>query len=283
MISTRGGDLYVRSWGAPDGQAVVMIHGTTSHLGEFEVSLGPTLERRYRLLAYDRPGMGRSTRRAADAEKLAVQAEAAADVMRAEGLSRAVIVGHSYGGAVALRLALDHPELVSGLVLLAPATHAFGGAPVFVQLQATPVLGQAIALAGWPIAGAFARASLDQRAFAPKHPPENYFERAEVALALRPGALYASAQDYAAMDAELAAQAPRYGELKLPIAVIVGAEDHIIPHREGAPRDLHPFALSRVDVLPGVGHMPQHADPDLVARDIDWVLTQAAPKPAPTP
>lgn len=278
MTQADGGDIYVKDWGKQDGPALLFIHGTTAHLGEFDVSLSATLADQYHMIAYDRPGMGRSTHRPAGSQTLAVQAETAADVIRAHaGGKKVIVVGHSYGGAVALRVAMDHPELVQGLVLLAPASHPWGGgAPGFYRIQAAPVIGEILTTLSWPISGGAARQSLKSRAFAPQPVPEGYFEKAEVKLALRPAAVRASAADFAALPAELEAQAPRYNELKLPIAIIAGEEDHIAPIARMVEKDRPAFANAKVTLLPGVGHMPQHAKPDLVESDIAWVLREAA-------
>src|SRR5579871_4687803 len=83
VVKTQGGKTFVREWGSPAGPPILMIHGTTSNLEDFDYALGSQLGPHYRLIAYDRPGMGRSTDRPAHAETLKVQAETAADVIRA--------------------------------------------------------------------------------------------------------------------------------------------------------------------------------------------------------
>lgn len=276
VVKTAGGETYMRQWGSPTGPPVLMIHGTTSHLEDFDVSLGAQLGPRYHLIAYDRPGMGRSTHRPPHAETLKLQAETAADVIRAAHPGRKVVViGHSYGGAVALRLALDHPELVSGLVLLAPASHPWGsGAPWFYSAETAPILGEIVTTAAWPISGALARNSLKTRAFAPKPVPPDYFEKADVKLALRPAAVRATAADFEALPSELKAQAPRYGELTLPIALIQGEDDHVVP--VGLIKAKADFSHEHLVFIPGAGHMVQHAAPEIVEREIGWVLSEAS-------
>jgi pimeloyl-ACP methyl ester carboxylesterase len=279
MIETPGGSIHVRSWGDPSGPPVLMIHGSTSHLEEFEVSLGPQLADDYRLVAYDRPGMGRSTGRPSDAADLDVQAATAAEVIRTLGLSKPVVVGHSYGGAVALRLALDHPDLVSGLVLLAPASHPWdGGAPFFFTIQAAPVIGEIVSTLAWPLSSTLARNSLADRAFSPQPVPEAYFEEADVALAMRPSQVRASARDFTALLPGLREQAPRYRELTLPVSVIAGRQDRIAPIAENIDPDNPAFSNQSVVLLDGVGHMPQHARPDIVEREIEWALAGGGPK-----
>lgn len=276
-IATTGGDIYAKTWGNPDGPDILMIHGSTSHLEEFVASLGPTLGGAYHLTAYDRPGMGRSTGRPSDAADLAVQAETAAEVIRASGLKKPVVVGHSYGGAVALRLALEHPDLVSGLVLLAPASHPWdGGTPFFFSLQATPVVGEIVSTLSWPLNDSFARNSLANRVFDPQPVPEGYFDAADVSLAMRPSQVRASSKDFASLLDGLRKQAPRYSEITMPVSVLAGRHDRIAPIAENADPDNPAFSNQHLIIVENAGHMPHHARPDLVEQEIRWVLTETA-------
>jgi pimeloyl-ACP methyl ester carboxylesterase len=102
------------------GPPVVLVHGSVSDYREWSKQMAP-LARHYRVIAYSRryhwpnPPPGRD----ADAS-LERQADDLAAIMKALGITPAHIVGHSYGGAVALNLALRHPELVRTLVLSEP-------------------------------------------------------------------------------------------------------------------------------------------------------------------
>ncbi|MEL7232282.1 MAG: alpha/beta fold hydrolase, partial [Pseudomonadota bacterium] len=119
LIPVNGADVHVMRAG-DEGPVVLMIHGASANAYEFTYTLAPRLSDSHRVLMADRPGHGYSER-PDDAETLGVQAAQMAGVLEALSPGKqAVIVGHSFGGAVALRLALDHPEKVKGLVLLAP-------------------------------------------------------------------------------------------------------------------------------------------------------------------
>lgn len=276
-IASLGGDIYARTWGSSAGPDVLMIHGSTSHLEEFTVSLGPTLADDFHLAAYDRPGMGRSTKRPSSAADLAVQAETAAAVIRAAGLTKPVVVAHSYGGAVALRLALDHPDLISGLVLLAPASHPWdGGTPFFFSIQATPVVGEIVSTLSWPLNNSFARNSLANRVFDPQPVPEGYFDAADVSLAMRPAQVRASSKDFASLLDGLREQAPRYGEITMPVSVIAGRHDRIAPIAEKADPEKPAFSNQHLIIVENAGHMPHHVRPDLVEQEIRWVLQETA-------
>lgn len=279
MIAAGGIDVHVRHWGpeagSGDGPDVLLIHGASSNMGEFEASLVPLLSQTYSLTAYDRPGMGRTADRPQGADTLAVQAGIAAAVAEAEGLDRPVVVAHSYGGAVALRLALDRPELISGLVLLGPVSHPWpGGVAWHYHAAANPLTGPVFNnLVVQALGESPARSGLEG-AFAPRPVPEGYFEAARVGLALLPRALRANAEDVLALEGEVTAQAPRYGRIALPVAILAGDQDGVVS------TDIHARALdreiptTRLTVLEGVGHMPQHARPDLVEEMIGWVRSQ---------
>ncbi len=277
VVKTRGGETYVRDWGEASGPPVLLIHGTTSHLEDWDVALGSEFTGNYRLIAYDRPGMGRSTHRPADAAKLVVQADTAADVIRAEHPGgKVVVVGHSYGGAVALRLALDHPDLVSGLVLLAPASHPWGGgAPFFYKLESAPVIGEIDDDAGLAIQRPGGAGFAEKSRFCAPPCSARLFRTGGCETgACAPAALRASAADFAALPKELEAQAKRYGELTLPVAVIRGEQDHVVPVR--LVREKSSFRHGRVVFIPGAGHMVQHAAQQQIDDQIGWVLSEAA-------
>jgi pimeloyl-ACP methyl ester carboxylesterase len=102
------------------GEPIVLVHG--SHIADaFAPFLEePVLTERYQLLLYHRRGFAGSTHPDGPLSIVQQAADCRA-VMRHLGVPRAHIVGHSYGGAIALQLALDAPEAVHSLALLEPA------------------------------------------------------------------------------------------------------------------------------------------------------------------
>jgi len=102
-----------------DGPALVLVHGFAGAASNWAV-LAPLLARSHRLVVPDLPGHGGSTPLPA-APNLAGFADRVAAIMEREDAADAVVVGHSMGGIVSLRLAARRPELVRGLVLAAAA------------------------------------------------------------------------------------------------------------------------------------------------------------------
>ncbi|MEQ9178882.1 MAG: alpha/beta fold hydrolase, partial [Nitratireductor sp.] len=122
---------------------VVFIHGASGNLRDAMQPLRGLLEGRAEMLFVDRPGHGWSARGPAENATPAGQAKTIAALMDQLGIGRAIVVGHSFGGAVAATFALDHPRKTAGLVFLAAVSHPWPGAGTawYYELTATPLIG----------------------------------------------------------------------------------------------------------------------------------------------
>jgi len=252
-----------------EGPVVLMIHGASANAQEFTETLTPRLGGTHRVLMPDRPGHGYSVR-PKNGSTLEVQAQQMAGVLEALAPGeKAIVVGHSFGGAVALRLALDRPDLVSALVLAAPVTHDWGtdSHAWFTSAAANPVFGGAFSQFV-PIMGPRqARAGIEG-VFSPEAAPKDYFENSAIKLLFRPSHFRANASDVFNLRLELAAQQSRYGDLKMPITVYTGVLDSVLkpPLHVGRLTGQVP-QLERVD-YPDGGHMPHHLHGDDIAEKI---------------
>lgn len=266
-VAFAGRSLHVLTAGET-GPPVLMIHGASANAHEFTATLAPRLERDMRVLMADRPGHGYSDR-LPNSDALATQAAAMAAVLEAQAPGeRAVIVGHSFGGAVALRLALDRPDLVSGLVLLAPVTHDWGTSSEawYNKLAAPPGIGHAFTQL-MPLAGpAQAKAGVKD-VFDPQPAPPGYYDDAALGLLFRPPHFRANARDMMALRGELAAQSVRYGEIKAPVIVFSGAADTVLKPQLHVGKLKHQIPLELV-ALADEGHMPHHGEGEAVAGAI---------------
>jgi pimeloyl-ACP methyl ester carboxylesterase len=100
------------------GPSVVLLHGNGAMAEDFLISgVFERAAQKYRVIALDRPGFGYSERPRGRKWSASAQAAILPQALRLLGIDRAIVVGHSWGTLVALALALDHPRLVSGLVL----------------------------------------------------------------------------------------------------------------------------------------------------------------------
>ncbi|HWA00598.1 MAG TPA: alpha/beta hydrolase [Caulobacterales bacterium] len=274
FVESHGVRLHVLEAGPMNAPRVLLIHGASANLRELWRPLAEPLRDDHRVIAFDRPGYGHSGRPRRGAESLALQAAMAADVLAATGDGPAIVVGHSLGAAVALRLALDSPHLVEGLVLIAPASHPYPGQNVWwARLAATPLAGHLFAHAVVPWAGPLAAQRGIAVNFHPASAPHGYYEDAGVGLAFRPRAFRASACDVIATKREFATQAPLYPEIMAPAIIITAEKDKVVSpkrHARGLARDL---PASELVIAPDAGHMPHRLRTDLVLAAIRRVAS----------
>jgi pimeloyl-ACP methyl ester carboxylesterase len=263
FIEVPGARLHVVEAGElRDGRMpILMLHGLAGQLHHFRYSLVEALAEETRVVAVDRPGSGYSTREPGRATALEDQADAIAALMDRLGFERALLVGHSLGGALSLAVALRHPTRVAGLALLAPLTTMPGGSPeVFRSLQVPPALRSVIARTVAIPAFVSRRDALMRLVFGPEDAPGDYARRGGGLLSLRPQQFQSAAEDYAAVPRSLMALEARYDELvratpaPLPIAVLYGREDRVLDYRPQGEGFIARVPHARLELVTG-GHM----------------------------
>jgi pimeloyl-ACP methyl ester carboxylesterase len=269
FIEVENARLHVREAGPEGAPRILLIHGASSNLLELWGPLSAEFAPLHRVIAYDRPGMGHSTRARRNAHTLAAQAKCAARVLESSGEGRALVVAHSLGAAVALRLAMDHGHLVRGLVLIAPACNPYPGKPAWwARLSAAPVLGDIFCGLLIPWLGPMLSTASIANNFWPAPTPVNYAEEAGVPLIFRPRAFRASALDVCASKVEFAAQQPRYGELFTATVIITAEKDRVVSPKRHARALAVDLPAAELVIAPGAGHMPHRLRADLVVAAI---------------
>jgi pimeloyl-ACP methyl ester carboxylesterase len=212
------------------GPVLLLIHGLSGQTGHFTHSLLERLNSDYRVVILDRPGSGYSTRPRRASAAIADQARTISRFIDALGLKRPLIVGHSLGGAIALSLAVNHPEQVAGLVLLAPATHLpEETSPLFRALAIkSPLMRSLVARTlAIPLSIRNRQMVLDT-AFGPQQPPRDYGTRGGGLLNLRPSSFIAASHDLMAARDQQEDLTTHYGRIKVPVGVLYGTADRIL-------------------------------------------------------
>jgi pimeloyl-ACP methyl ester carboxylesterase len=261
--------------GAQQSAPIVLIHGAGCNLEDMRLALGERLAARHRVILIDRAGMGWSERRGRRGSSPAYQAAMLRDVLDEFGVARAVVVGHSWGGALAASFALDHPRRVAGIVLLAPPLYPFNRSMTgLYTLFATPVAGWLYARTlALPLSLPFIGMAMGS-AFLPQLPPRGYLKQTAALLLLRPATFLANARDVADLCAFLGKEAKRYGTIAVPTIVMTGSRDMVVAPRRHAMPFAEAVPTAKLVVLPGIGHMLHHMAADRVIAEIEEMASR---------
>jgi pimeloyl-ACP methyl ester carboxylesterase len=265
-----------------EGDPLVLLHGSGSMIQDFECSgLVDLATQKYRVLAFDRPGYGYSERPRRKLWNPEEQAKLISHALKQIGVSRALVLGHSWGASVAIALALNHPQLVSGLVLASGYYYPSARADVLaLSAPALPVIGNVIRYSISPIISRIIWPLIMRRIFEPASIPDK-FARFPKEMALRPSQIQASAAESALLIPNAFATRARYEELSMPVIIIAGEEDQLVNienqsarlHRELPGSVLHRISRS--------GHMVHQTATEAVMGAIDEAA-QARHEPQPS-
>lgn len=285
-INVEGATINLVDIGPRDSEKppLLLLHGASSNLEAMRRPLGDLLARRHRVLLVDRPGHGWSPRIRPEDSTPAAQARMLDEALARLGVGQVVLVVHSWSGALGLRMALDFPDRVAGLVMLAPVAYPWrGGVGRYNEAVTTPVVGPLLAHTITLPLGLALMAPGARGVFAPQAMPDDFVDRTATPLLLRPREFIANARDLVTLKQAVIEQAPRYGEIKVPVTIVAGEADRTVY------TDIHARPLaqvvphSRLIVLPELGHMVQNAVPELVAGEVDRIVAAVATADAVAP
>jgi pimeloyl-ACP methyl ester carboxylesterase len=265
------------------GPVLLLIHGLGGQMLNFTHSLVGRLARDYRVIVLDRPGSGYSLRPDETLAPLAAQARIIGRFCQALGLERPVVVGHSLGGAIALALALDHPDQVGALALIAPVTHQPESVPPPFDGLAigSPLIRRLVA---WTVATPVAIANRERALtilFSPQPVADDFATRGGGLLSLRPRAFIGASADVTAAEHDLPGLIARYKDLTTPIGILYGTEDRILDPALHAQGFVTKVAGTDLELIEGAGHMLLISSADQTAAFVGRVARRATATEAP--
>jgi pimeloyl-ACP methyl ester carboxylesterase len=270
------GGLRIRYLERPGrGPAVLLLHGQPGTAEDWEDVL-PLLGAR-RAVAIDRLGYGFSS---GGYVSLPRQLRAIEEVRRRLGLGDPVIVGHSYGGTIALAYAERHPFHTSGLVLVdagAACTHVsfFERARArFVQFTELPVIAQVADVTFSQLLRKASAESGDDEAFSPGPVDARHRRRLE-AINLKHGNIEAYAGEALASNGVIANVNRRLSAIRVPAIVIQGDADKLVQPRCG--RLLAADIPGAILQMQSGSHMQPYTHPQAVAAAIATVARRVSP------
>jgi pimeloyl-ACP methyl ester carboxylesterase len=265
--------VHYKETGAGD-KTFLLLHGFGASTFSWHAVMQP-LSAYGRVIAYDRPAFGLTERpmpgewKGTSPYSTDANVELLAGLMDALGVEKAILVGNSAGGSVSVAFALKYPERVQALILVDPALGDFGGRfpawalPLMASPQLRhvgPLLVRSIAQTGndtilqaWHDPSLVTAETIEGY----RKPLKTYnWDRAlyEFTIASRPLGLN-----------------ERFAELKMPVIVIAGDDDRIIPTEQSiqASKDI---PGSQLAILPGCGHVPHEECPIIFMEAVTGFL-----------
>ena len=239
-----------------EGQPLVLLHGNGSMIQDFESSgLVELAAKTYRVIVFDRPGFGHSNRPRDVVWTPNAQADLLKVALERLGVTRALVLGHSWGASVAVALALKFPHLVDGLVLASGYYYPSARLDVIaMSAPAIPVVGD---VASWTLSPLVSRLMwplIMLEIFGPRPVPKK-FAGFPKQMAVRPSQLRASAAESAMMIPDAFRFRGQYAKLQMPVSIIAGVNDRLIDIDEQSGRLHANIAQSKFHRIPGSGHM----------------------------
>jgi pimeloyl-ACP methyl ester carboxylesterase len=253
-VQAAGLTLHVRDTGPRDAPAVLLLHGFGASLHSWE-AWALDLQQQFRVIRVDLPGSGLSQAEPAGDYRDARTLQVLLALLDRLGVAQADVVGHSMGGRLAWKLAAENPSRVRRLVLVAPDGFA---SPGFAYGQ-PPEVGPVLRLMKHVLPRTLLRASLAPAYADPAHLSEDDVTRYHDLLRA-PGArdaLLARLQQMVLQD-----PTPWLQRVQAPTLLLWGDKDAMIPPAN-AQDFLRTLPHARLQMLAGVGHLPQEEAPAL--------------------
>jgi pimeloyl-ACP methyl ester carboxylesterase len=278
FVQVNGHRVHALTMG--EGPDLILIHGASGNIRDMTHSLAPRLAKRYRVTVFDRPGLGYTDRINTTGATIRQQADLLSSAARQLGVEAPIVMGHSYGGAVALAWAVHDPQYISALVPLASPSHPWTSPlSTYYKVLSSPILGPLVI----PLLTAFVRDERVEREvasiFDPNAVPDGYIHHIGAGLTLRRDTLRANALQRANLLAEIEELHRLYHRIQVPVEIVHGTADTIVGlsiHADPLQANVPSADLTR---LTRIGHMPHHVAQDAVVAAIDRAARRAGLNP----
>ncbi|WP_246295018.1 alpha/beta fold hydrolase [Piscinibacter koreensis] len=280
MLEVDGVRLHCVERGA--GSPVVLLHGNTVSHRDFEASgLIDRLARHHRVIAFDRPGFGHSSRPRDRLWTPRAQGALFKAALAQMGVERPVVLGHSMGSMVAMAIGLDDPAGVRGLVLIGGYYYPSLRVDALLTAPAAlPVLGDVMRYTVTALSARLLLERLVETMFMPNDVPAAFWDVLSREMLVRPVQIRANAEDAAFMIGQAKASSERHGELRVPVAIIAGTDDVVVDVEAHSVHLHEELQNSSLVVLPGAGHMVHYVAPEAVVAAVNTLQPDGMPMSA---
>ena len=259
---------YIEGNGTQD---VVFIHGAFGNLRDWVFATRAISKFDRRFIYIDRPGFGYSERDQSnwDVERQADQARA---YLKKINGKNPILVGHSWGALVAMSWAAKYPGEVKGVISLAGLNMPFFG--VSKLANDTGLINIAYELYFTNVARKVDSGSIKKfasRMFKPQDIPEGYLDYIGSDLSRRLSTIKANKSDLGITSKALDKNFAFYNHMEMPIEIIHGEKDFLLPVKSQAVAFNEVIPNSRLLLLPTVGHMAHHFTSKEISDSISYI------------
>lgn len=263
FLEVEGLQVHLRDEGPRDDpRPIILLHGTSASLHTWDGWV-QALKAQRRIIRFDLPGFGLTGPFPDGDYRPAHYLRFMGALLDKLGIARCVLAGNSFGGQVAWLTALADPQRVEKLILVDSAGYPFqsSSVPIGFRIARIPVLNQLLRMI---LPRSLVEASVRNVYGDPgKVTPalvDRYYD-----IALREGNRDALVRRFAQFPS--GPEAVRIAELKLPVLILWGGRDRLIPPEDAA-RFHRDIAGSELAVFPGLGHVPHEEDPESTAAAV---------------
>ena len=260
----------MRYYQTGNGEDILFIHGSMGCVEDWE-ALYPLLKDRYRITSFDRPGMGFSDIKEND-YTIEGNAKIAREIIKKLDLKNVIIVGHSYGGAIALRMAIEHDANIKGYLLLAPIGYVIddpNAGIIDTKMISIPIYGEGLLVFLGPIIGggkieqSLLRYMKGDEALFPENfiPFRKELWNKAISMATR-------ARQSDSYNGEIVKYSGKYNRIKHNVSIIAGENDskQIVMQNDRMAKEI---PNSKYIKLKSVNHYIQYARPNEVVKALD--------------
>lgn len=212
------------------GPPLVLVHGAGGNIRDWTFQLLDALKESYTVIAFDRPGHGYTDPLHEDGETLAEQADLLAAALKLLGHREAIVLGYSFGGAVALAWALNHPSMVRALCLVAAVSNNWVLTTSYLYDWAAAKSTSwffAPFLAGI-VPNTWVSEGYDE-VFSPQKTPHGYLDHVGYALTVRPKSFRANSRQIKRLRPQILRMVEQYEKITMPVEIIHGTLDRSVP------------------------------------------------------
>jgi pimeloyl-ACP methyl ester carboxylesterase len=274
--------MHVREWGSADGRPLVFWHALGAvQSGAYLTELAPTLtEAGLRLIAPDAPGFGESPALPPDGYRMGSLLDLLRGVMDDRGLDRAILMGHSWGGTIAMSFAEAKPERVQGLVLVDTGHMDYQDSPNFPHGKSLEELIEDARTPERSIRVAENDFAAEAQEGVPRPVTPELLEAFRAGVRERDGELVSivtpevrGAVMHGIMEVRVSSTWPAIADAEIPILLLVASEPEELRERSEAavPVFVARFPNAEIHWIEGAGHdLIADAGPEVARLVRDW-------------